>query len=169
MVQFEPVTSRVISTLTLVGVRPSMDPQSSILNLQILLGDIDNIDEDLSQEPDHQNNDGDFRSLESDHQDDDGVLSLEPSQQNNFIENLLSRGYFSRIPLPPTTILVLKEGLGGLPPRIKQVYQGISRYIIVYQGMSRQRWKKRQIRQIYLCYFFLAGANFWHMHAARAI
>ena len=35
--------------------------------------------------------------------------------------------------------------------------------------MATQRWKKRQIRQIYLCYFFLAGANFWHMHAARAI
>ena len=32
-----------------------------------------------------------------------------------------------------------------------------------------QTWEKRQIWQIYLCYFFPAGANFWHMHSARAI
>ena len=147
-----------------------MDPQSSILNLQILLGDIDNIDEDLSQEPDHQNNDGDFRSLESDHQDDDGVLSLEPSQQNNFIENLLSRGYFSRIPLPPTTILVLKEGLGGLPPRIKQVYQGISRYIIYIPGGKAPQTPPPLYHDLSLMIFtkFPLAGEFWKCTIAGA-
>ena len=32
-----------------------------------------------------------------------------------------------------------------------------------------QRCKKRQIRQIYLCYFFPAGANFWTMHAKNNV
>ena len=29
------------------------------------------------------------------------------------------------------------------------------------QNFSEQRWKKLEILEIYLCYFFLAGANFW--------
>ena len=32
------------------------------------------------------------------------------------------------------------------------------------RGCSRQRCKKRQIWQTYLCYSFQGGANFWTMH-----
>ena len=43
--------------------------------------------------------------------------------------------------------------------------RAVSRKTPIYFMDLIQGCEKRQIWQIYLCYFFPAGANFWHMHA----
>ena len=129
VVQFEPVTSRVISTLTLVGVRPSMDPQSSILNLQILLGDIDNIDEDLSQEPDHQNNDGDFLRWSQTTRTTMEFCHWSPANRTILLKICCRAGTFPEFPCHPPLFSYQRRVWGACP-------QELNRYIKVYQGIS---------------------------------